>query len=433
MHAACTTSPPAGTPVKAKTCAPLSSTEIQAFQAAIVEQEVGATGCTLNNGGCQDLTGDPATPQPFTASQLSTPSGYTPISLGASGGATQDLYYNQIIFLLQNTTNTAVQKDCGSSLPAQDQRLPRQATLQAAEGRGKAVMSLFSTIPSLFNLPSKSSSIVEKSAYAALQTILQDAQGNPAKKVAPVGATTMDQLILTYIAQYGYTSTTNTHIPDLLGQNFTATELQTGLGPQEILNMAYFWLAKQSTAGENAFLPYFNPRAMVPGNSYYNGFSLFAGGGGYDNEALYDFVTQGMLHSATVSPGPGGQSVLTWTTHTGLATYLIQRDETAGNPPAPSACYVDMMQQNLVNNPKTYASQDCQSGQEATCPLSGSKKTTVPLWVLRAAEAQNAGSSQAYSTSCSAYQGSYPQSVGSHYNKTYQTLSPPTAQPAPKS
>lgn len=157
------------------------------------------------------------------------------------------------------------------------------------------------------------------------------------------------------------------------------------------------------------------------------------GGGGYDNEALYDFVTQGMLHSATVSPGPGGQSVLTWTTHTGLATYLIQRDETAGNPPAPSACYVDMMQQNLVNNPKTYASQDCQSGQEATCPLSGSKKTTVPLWVLRAAEAQNAGSSQAYSTSCSAYQGSYPQSVGSYYNKTYRTLSPPTAQPAPKS
>ena len=412
----------------ASTCKPLSKIQLSAFQDAIVQQEVGTGGCTLANGGCQDNIGDPAAPEQFASGQLTTPSGYTPVSLGASGGATQDLYYNQVQFLLQNETNAAVRKDCGSSLPAQDQPMPSQTTLQAAVSRASAVTKLFHNINKLLSIPkpTKTSPAAQKSAYADLQTIIQDAQGS--KKTPPVDQATMDQLLLSFIKQYGFTTTPKTGLPSLPWQDLTDTELQSGLNSQELLNMAYFWLARNHD--ENIFLPYFHPNPMSPQNLYYRGFSLFMTGDG--NEAKFDFVTQGMLHSATLTPGPNGQSTLTWTTHTGLATYLIQRDETTGNPPAMSACYVDMMQQNLVDNPKTYASQGCVKGQEASCTLPGTK-VVVPLWVLRASRAQNAGPGNAVSQACSAYDESYPESVGRYYNDFYKQLSASTHGSTPPS
>ncbi len=116
------TAPTASTTSSSKTllvCKPLSKNQLLAFQDAILQKETSFYNqhCTMNNGGCQDNIGDPAAPEAFTPTDLKSTSGYTLIPIGASGGGSQELYSNQLYYLVQNYNNKAVISNCEAASP----------------------------------------------------------------------------------------------------------------------------------------------------------------------------------------------------------------------------------------------------------------------------------------------------------------------------
>ena len=255
--------------------------------------------------------------------------------------------------------------------------------------------------------------------YIAYQKIITAIQGS--KTTPAATAAKLRSMIISYIENYGYGNVPSMSLlPSNTPSNITTSELETGLNKSEITNMFVYALFMKY---RNASLSqYFQP-PMTSGNNYYTGIGPFTGGGD-DNEAKYDFMTQAMLHSASVVPTKSGQVSLTWSTHSNLTKYLIEIDETHGASHQMTKCFLDIAHQNLITNPKIYSSQDCSKGIVSTCSVAG---TNIPLWVLRSAKTQNTGSSP---TTCSpvltnlgtSNDPQYPATTGQDYMRYYQLL-----------
>lgn len=411
-------------------CKPLSKNQLLAFQDAILQKETSFYNqhCTMNNGGCQDNIGDPAAPEAFTPTDLKSTSGYTLIPIGASGGGSQELYSNQLNYLINHYNSKGVNAACATPSPG-GQSEPALSLLTAAQNRANHAASLFGRIKTLatkrlsqyiaithkINGKEITSKIINP-PWATQQKIINAIQTN--KPSSSVRA-----MVLSYITEYGYGQNDVTRLlsPDVHG-NITTSESLTGLNRDEITNMFIYALFMQY--GNTNLASYFQP-PMTSGYNYYTGIGPFAGGGD-DNEAMYDFMTQAMLHSASAVPTKTGQVNLTWSTHSNLTKYLIEIDETHGVSHQMTKCFLDIAHQNLIENPKTFSSQDCSKGIISTCSVAGAN---IPLWVLRAAETQNAGSSPTTCSPALTDLGTpndpyYPATAGQDYMHYYQQLHP---------